>query len=190
MYCAGTGNSYPTPCQAGSYSPWPGQSVCQPCPLSYVCGDAGMTAPALCPGGFICTGVGLTRPTAVCPPCFYCLAGTNSITPDLNITAAQRAVQLYNNVPVLGPFTCPAGAFCLGGVGSNIVNTTNFLNPQNCTAGFYCLAGSCRPEGSGQCPAGSSATPCSMCSFAARLFVLSRRLLLPDWHDSPAADAA
>ena len=79
-FCFGYGNVLPTPCMPGTFNDLPGQSLCKPCPINFVCPQTGQLTPELCPAGFVCTKQGLSRPDYLCPKCMYCLAGLRTST--------------------------------------------------------------------------------------------------------------
>nr|CCA22724.1 conserved hypothetical protein [Albugo laibachii Nc14] len=129
-YCPGVGNVRPKPCIPGSYNPDLRRSSCTICSIGFVCPKWSMEHPILCPAGFVCNTAGLPAPVLLCPPGYYCEAGTETSNPEENVL--QR------------PQPCPKGTYCLGGVAHN--RTTEWLPtqpqgskaPQRCEEGTYC----------------------------------------------------
>lgn len=113
------GASSPSPCQNGTYWPFPGQGVaCATCPAGYWCGL-----------GFTTYNASVCVPGHFCPPAtafatqFPCPRGTYS-----NASGLQSASQC---IP------CPAGAYCAG-VGN--------LRPTGlCSAGYVCYGNASTP---------------------------------------------
>lgn len=84
---------------------------------------------------------GQNRPNSLCQTGFYCsdsiigIAANNTFTSkDLKYTASP----------------CSAGQYCVGGISSNITNTSDPTAPQPCLAGMVCSSA----NGNIQCPAG------------------------------------
>jgi hypothetical protein len=83
-YCPEVGNTRPLECYPGTYNPLLKQSNCTLCPPGHICPSWGMTEPEICPAGFVCIESGLPEPVVMCPPGFYCEAGT--LTLDISLS--------------------------------------------------------------------------------------------------------
>ena len=79
-YCPSTSISLNTqlPCLAGTYQNETGQTACINCSVGYMCNQDALTSPNLCQAGYICDRSKISYPMIVCPPGYYCLAGTNT----------------------------------------------------------------------------------------------------------------
>ena len=72
--CAGTDHS--TPCSAGWYQPYAGQTFCLLCPPAFYCPVKGLLWPLLCPAGFICHSFGTVNPQSTrCNAGHVCISG-------------------------------------------------------------------------------------------------------------------
>ena len=107
-------SSMPLPCEAGSYAPVTGLSLCYPCLQGYYCPEGSHnTTDNLCPPGYFCpegTGIGTENP---CPSGTY----------NPYYGAANSSDCLH----------CPGGMFCEG--------TANTMPTGNCSGGHYCASG-------------------------------------------------
>lgn len=92
FFCNGQGNTYPTPCQAGTYNPYLAQKNCTICPLGQVCPHERMLFPMSCPVGYICDEEGISFPIKLCTPGYYCqenVATAYTEYPCFGITTSQ-----------------------------------------------------------------------------------------------------
>lgn len=147
--------------QFGTYNPFSAQSLCLPCQIGFTCDKLATSTPVLCPAGSVCDIPGISSMPPPCPACFFCLVGRGCfrfLFPIL-ITLHQIGTNTRNSINLtlgqVGPFPCPAGAFCLGGVASNQTTAGDYTAPQPCSEGFFCPGGSCDARGSGACPPGN-----------------------------------
>jgi hypothetical protein len=77
-YCPGYSNTEPTPCPAGTYNSFLGQTRCSACPIGFVCPHTMMFEPQTCPPGYICDTEGLSFPQRLCVPGYYCDEGVQT----------------------------------------------------------------------------------------------------------------
>jgi hypothetical protein len=80
-YSSVLGASNFTMCEPGSFQPRQLTTVCNPCPVGYICPDFGMSKPRVCPAGFVCDNTGLRHAAKRCPNGHYCLPGTKTANP-------------------------------------------------------------------------------------------------------------
>jgi len=90
-YCPEVGNVRPLECYPGTYNPSHMRSNCTLCPPGHVCPRWGMLEPEICPAGFVCVESGLPEPVIMCPPGFYCEAGTLALNTSLSVPVDPMA---------------------------------------------------------------------------------------------------
>ncbi len=84
-YCPEVGNTRPLECYPGTYNPLTKRSNCTLCPPGHICPRWGMLEPEICPAGFVCVESGLPEPVLLCPPGFYCEAGSLTLNTSLSV---------------------------------------------------------------------------------------------------------
>ncbi|KAG9482440.1 hypothetical protein GDO78_011238 [Eleutherodactylus coqui] len=134
-------------CPQGYYCP-EGSQEAKPCPngtYGFQTGLEGLEDCLLCPEGNYCYQEGqsgIPSPNGLCPPGYYCPAGTGSpmsypCQPGTYWNMTKQGVEISVCLP------CPAGFFC---------DMPSLTAPKICPAGFYCHQGSSNPQ---PCPEGT-----------------------------------
>lgn len=136
-YCSYEGLRDPQPCEVGFYNPHTQQIRCTPCSRGKFCPGVMNTSQRVCEAGYVCMHPGRGSSSHICPAGNYCLEGRDS----LDIETAQ------------GPKQCRATTFCLIGVKSPEVKSSDVSYAQPCIQGTYCELGTDSPAAK-SCPAG------------------------------------
>ncbi|CAJ1373238.1 unnamed protein product [Effrenium voratum] len=193
MSCpGGPGFLLPQPCPPGQYQLSSGAPDCSTCTAGTICTGFGSALPTLCPAGRVCAHPGREIPSylcpagsycppgvitlntlagisdngpVVCPPGYYCMAGTASAIVDpTSMDTAKQCTQgtfcVANTTTAGGTDNCPPRWYCPAGVSSpqptppgHYVGKSGSIYPSKCRPGTYAanwLMVACDP-----CPAGT-----------------------------------
>ena len=139
-FCPSVGNVDPLPCQPGSYNENFAQASCNICPIGRMCPSFGLLLPMLCPAGYVCDETGKATWSKLCPPGYWCAAGT--LTANVSSSLEPK------------PRPCAPGTYCLIGVKTNRTVPGELDAAQICLEGTYCQSATGSPQGTAPCPRG------------------------------------
>ncbi|CAG9332327.1 unnamed protein product [Blepharisma stoltei] len=135
----------PEVCDLGYFQANTGQSSCTICPRGQQCYCRGMVASVNCDAGFMCAAAGTVKRYKPCVDGSWCDAAITNETESF----------YQNDMPTeMNPIKCDKQSYCLYGVYSHVIDTTDLYKAQPCADGYTCDIGSKNKYGILMCQSG------------------------------------